>query len=62
MMYGSLIESNVCLELYWDLVMNVLIVLIKLQLNDFFIFFTIEIIMLDDQSVKILLTSNCHSV
>ena len=60
MVYGSLIESNIRLELYWDLVMNVLIVLIKLQLNEFF--FTIEIIALDGQSVKVLLTSNCLSV
>ena len=40
----------------------IVIVLIKLQLNEFLFFFTIEIIALDGQSVKILLTSNCLSV
>ena len=65
MVYGSLVESNICLESHWDLVMNECshcIVLIKLQLNELLFFFTIEIIALDGQSVKILLTSNCLSV
>ena len=64
MLYGPLIDSNVCLELHWDLVMNECshCILIKLQLNDLLFFLTIEIIALDGQSVKILLTSNCLSV
>ena len=64
MLYGSLVELNVCLELYWDLVMNECshCILIKLQLNDPLFFLTNEIIVLDGQSVKILLTSNCLSV
>ena len=39
MVYESLVESNIRLELYWDLVMNVLIVLIKLRLSDFYFFY-----------------------
>jgi len=65
MLYGPLIDSNVCLELHWDLVMNECshcIVLIKLQLNELLFFFTIDIIALDGQSVKKLVTSNCLSV
>ena len=43
MVYGSLVQSNIRLELYWDLVMNVLIVLIKLQLNDFLFFLQLKL-------------------
>jgi len=64
MLYGSLVELNVCLELYWDLVMNECNhCTIKLQLDEFlFFFYNYKIIAVDDQSLKKLLTSNCLSV
>ena len=63
MLYGQLMELNVVSKYIETLLsMNDLIVLIKLQLKDFFYFFIIKIIALDGQSVIKFLTSNCPSV